>query len=143
MAVTITVQDVRNCISTGKNDAAIQSFIAVIDTADTCLDANQIPDAIQQVLKTNAVAHMLQLADGGQITSERDQDGASVTVATPKTGSGLSATTYGELVLTMQGADCIRAVIDQPKRFARPINPYGRNTETTQQSIFRSQRNRY
>lgn len=137
MAVTITVAEVRDCVNTTKSDGMIQNLITMIDGADQCLDANMVPDATQTVLKINAVAHLITLQDGGQVKSQRSFTGESVTVETPKTGSGLAATTFGELVLNLIGGDCIEALINRPKRFARSINPYNRDTDATQQNPYR------
>ena len=121
MAAILTIDDVRNVIETGASDHQIQMLINFVDQADACLDAAGVPCETQLLLKSYAVAHLLTMQSGGQVKSERDMDGASVSYSVPQGGYGLSATNYGQMILSMVGSDCIEDLIDKPQRFAGAI----------------------
>lgn len=78
MAVEITESEVLDGFSTSASSADIAAYIAVVDQADACLDANSVPDAIARQLKILGVRHLAtEGSDGGQVTEQRAVSGAS------------------------------------------------------------------
>lgn len=125
MAVTITASDVNDFYPSGASDAVINSLIAFIDQADTCLDANDIADETQKLLKIYAVCHMLTMQSGGGVKSETDMDGESVTFANAFDKEGLLGSPWGSMLRSMPGYSCIAALIDLPKRSVAILNATG------------------
>lgn len=117
MAVTITAADVQSYGITGA-EAMIDGYIALVDQADACLDKNEVPDETQRLLKINAVAHLMTLAQGGQIKSQSAPSGASRTFATP-TGGGFNLTNWGSMLKALDRYGCITGLIENDK--ARPL----------------------
>jgi hypothetical protein len=119
MAVRITQTDVREfCVEAESlSDSAINVYIEMVSQADACLDLNLVVDAVQRFLKLNAVCHYIVKSTGGQVKSERDMDGASVTFETYMTdGYGLSSTTFGQAILST-GNRCFLFMNARPSRF--------------------------
>ncbi len=119
MAIVISVADVKDfCAEAASlSDSAIQIYIDMVNQADACLDLNLIIDAVQKFLKLNAVCHYIAKAGGGQVKSERDMDGASVTFETYVTeGYGLASTTFGQAILST-GNICFEFMNAKPRRF--------------------------
>jgi hypothetical protein len=86
-----------------------------------CLD--NYTEAEQEQALALYVLHSVMLNQGGQVTSESTRTGASRSYAALQAGVGLSATHYGNQLLALSGAaDCIKAAIDKPQRFARSVN---------------------
>lgn len=102
--------------------ALLVGWLDTLSKADTCLQ-NYSAERIK-LLKAYAVAHFMAQQLGGEIVSEKSPTGASVSRKewTGK-GTGLRSTRFGDVLLGMNGSDCIAAVIDKPPRFARSINP--------------------
>lgn len=109
MAVTITTADVRAeypSESTGVSDTMLEGYIAQVDTADDCLDAYSVPDAVQTSLKMLGVGHLLHQSSGAaSVASERDANGAAVSY---RDGSMSSA--YNALV-SMDTYGCVVGVV--------------------------------
>jgi hypothetical protein len=119
MAVRITQTDVREfCVEAESlSDSAINVYIGMVSQVDECLDLNLVVDAVQRFLKLNAVCHYIAKANGGQVKTERDMDGASVTFETYITdGYGLSSTTFGQAILST-GNRCFLFMNARPSRF--------------------------
>ena len=126
MAEIITIADVQEFCPEAANlsDAVIQRYIDVVDQADTCLDAQSAPAAVQQLLKLSAVCHFLVRKFGGQIKSQRDFEGASVTFQTYESdGYGLLSTTFGQDIASSQYRDCFFFMDQQTNRFIVSGNP--------------------
>ena len=87
MPYVITYEDVTDGFSSSASQADIDAYIAITDIADTCLAANGVPDVVGQRLKVIAVRHMVQEADGGQVTQQRAVSGASRSFAQRGDGS--------------------------------------------------------
>ncbi len=86
-----------------------------------CLD--NYPEEQQEQALALYLLHVLMLNNGGQVTSESTRTGASRSYAAMQLGAGLMATHYGNQLLALSGAaDCIKAVVDKPQRFARSLN---------------------
>lgn len=118
--VVITPSDVKEVISTNLPDSVISGFIAFVDQADSCLDNNGVSDELQKSLKIYAVAHMIELQQGGSVKSETDMDGEGVTYTNEFKGSGLSSTSYGNLVQQMDTYGCVTRLY-KIKRFAYAV----------------------
>jgi len=116
MAAIITIQDVRDFFPTSAPDSVVNRYIALMAQADTCLDANNVPEVSQELLKLTAIAHLLTVQQGGGVKSETDMDGASVTFRDSKGQSP-----YIEQLRSMQGYSCVQSIIDKPKRFAAVV----------------------
>jgi hypothetical protein len=120
MAIVISVADVEDfCAEAASlSDSAIQIYIDMVNQADACLDLNLIIDAVQKFLKLNAICHYITQAGGGQVKSERDMDGASVTFETyQREGYGLVSTTFGQNILNSGNATCFGFMNAKPSRF--------------------------
>tara|TARA_R110000822_G_C14882201_1_gene446681 strand:+ start:99 stop:476 length:378 start_codon:yes stop_codon:yes gene_type:complete len=119
MAIVISVADIKDfCAEAASlSDATIQIYIDMVNQADECLDLNLIITAVQKFLKLNAVCHYITKAGGGQVKSERDMDGASVSFETYVTeGYGLASTSFGQAVLAT-GNTCFAFMDARPSRF--------------------------
>ena len=120
MAKFITVSDVTEFCEAASSvtNSAIQTYIDMVDQADECLDLNLVVTAVQKFLKLNAVCHYISQAGGGQVKSERDMDGASVTFETyQRDGYGLVSTTFGQNILNSGNSGCFDFMNSKPSRF--------------------------
>ena len=120
MATFITVTDVKDfCAEAASlSDSAIQIYIDMVSQADACLDLNLVVTAVQKFLKLNGVCHYITQAGGGQVKSERDMDGASVTFETyQREGYGLVSTTFGQNILNSGNSGCFGFMNAKPSRF--------------------------
>ena len=120
MAATITIEQVKEFYPTALPDSVIAGFIAFVAQADACLDANQVPDDIQTILKLNAIAHSLMQIDGGQVTSERSMTGATVTFKETGSKFGINSTTYGQVVASLDLNGCFTSLY-KSQRFLKAI----------------------
>ena len=78
MAVTITLSYVRaEYPNTQASDVMLTAFIATVDTADSCLDANGVSDAVQTALKLLGVGVIIE-STYGTVSSETSANGSSV-----------------------------------------------------------------
>ena len=78
MAVTITLSDVRaEYPQNQSSDTMLNAFIATVDNADACLDANGVPDAIQTALKLLGVGVIIE-STYGTVSSEQSANGSRV-----------------------------------------------------------------
>lgn len=125
MAAVITAADVNDFYPSGASDAVINSLIAFIDQADTCLDSSGISSDTQKLVKIYAVCHMLTMQFGGGVKSESDMDGESVTFGNAFDKEGLLSTAWGSMLRSMDGYSCIAALIDKPKRTSAILNATG------------------
>jgi len=83
MAVTITVSDVREeypDLSEGFSDRKITALIALVDQADMCLDANNVPDSLQECAKLAGVAFNFEVITESNETSTRSANGDAITL---------------------------------------------------------------
>ena len=78
MAVTITLSDVRAEYPNSQvSDTMLTAFIATVDAADACLDANGVSDPIQTALKLLGVGVIIE-STYGTISSEQSANGSRV-----------------------------------------------------------------
>lgn len=126
MAKVILVSNVNTfCPATeSMSPQAIQVYIDMVSEADACLDASGVSLPMQQFLKLNAVCHYAMKSLGGNIKSETDMDGASVSFDTYKAdGYGLESTTFGQAIKSSPHSDCFAFMDTQTNRF---IQAFGR-----------------
>lgn len=120
MAAIITIQDVKDFAPTSVPDSVINRYIALLATADQCLDEKGVPQPSQELVKLYAIAHMLTMQQGGGVKSETDMDGASVTFA----GMSQSGeTSYLEQLKSLDGYGCVKAIVNnsRQKRFSASV----------------------
>lgn len=119
MAATITVSEVKDNFPTTVVDTEIDMLIDFVNTADTCLDENSVPDNTAQILKLNAVRHMLTLqvnAGRGTVKSETAPSRAARTFNS-WVGEDLRATTYGSLLKQIDEFGCVSGLLLNSSRF--------------------------
>lgn len=121
MAVTITYADVTNGFSTSVPDAIVDLLISTVDEADACLDANNVSDSKQELLKITAVRHMATLMGSaesgkGAVTSESAPSGASRSYKAPSGGS-LESTSYGIMLKQLDAYGCVVSLLENNARF--------------------------
>ena len=127
MAVTITPADVKVVQPTTLPDSVIQDMIDCVDQADTCLDDAGVIDSKVTLLKTYAVAHQVLMAAGGSLSSQRAQSGAARSFAI-KTGQGLAATHWGQLLKSMDASGCVVGLLENTQQFnLLSIGPGGKS----------------
>lgn len=122
---TITVEEVKEFISTSLPDSVISAFISNIDKADSCLAGYDLTDEEIQTMKLYAVAHMIETSSRGDIKSQGAPSGASRSF---RDGTGLAGTQYGMTMQMMTGYTCLEAIIDSSNTlFFKSISPkYGK-----------------
>lgn len=125
MAVTITPEDINDFYPSGASDAVINALIAFVSQSDACLDSSGIPDEAQKLIKTYAVCHMLTMQLGGGVKSESDMDGESVTFANSFSKQGLLGSSWGSMLRSMPGYECVSGLIDKPARSSAILNASG------------------
>ncbi|MEQ3653692.1 MAG: hypothetical protein ABNH21_06585 [Glaciecola sp.] len=121
MASQLYVEDVQQFFDTTSSSYAIQLHISMLASIDSQLDELGLDPFEQQLLKLNTIAHLLTMAEGGQVKSESDMDGASASYNVNIEGQGFSATTFGQTAQGMRGFDVISDLFDKPKRFAGAV----------------------
>lgn len=121
MASQLHVDDVKKFFETTSNDYSIQLHISMLASIDSQLDELGLDPFEQQLLKLNTIAHLLTMAEGGQVKSESDMDGASASYNVSIEGQGFGATTFGQTAQGMRGFEIISELFDKPKRFAGSI----------------------
>jgi hypothetical protein len=124
MSVILTTGDVNAFCptSTSYDDSVIQMYIDVVSEADVCMTSNGIPDAMQKALKLNAICHQLTKQSGGQVKSQRDFEGASITFETYQSdGYGLESSTFGQFVKSSGYVDCFAFMDTKSNRFISAV----------------------
>lgn len=127
MAVTLTASEVKAFCPTagGLSDADIDMYIGVAGRADACLDNNQVDDDTQRLLKLNAICHLLTKKMGGQVKSQSDFEGASISWEIYQAkGYGLSSTTFGQQIKSLDFSGCFSFLDHKQGRFMQST---GRN----------------
>lgn len=98
----------------------VDIYIDLFADATTCL--SNYPESVQDLTIALAIAHMLTMSSGGQVTSEKTRTGASASYSA-WTGQGLLATQYGQQLNGLPSGQCVVNLFSQPQRFARSVNP--------------------
>lgn len=110
MAATITTADVLDGFSTSASTSDLEAYIAVVDQADACLDANAVPTVIQAQLKVLGVRHLASSAsDGGAVTEQTAISGASRKFAERRGG----ATSYLDTLRSIDTYGCVSATLQK------------------------------
>ena len=104
----------------GATQDTVDIYIDLFDDATVCLAT--YPQSTQDLTIALAIAHMLTMSSGGQVTSEKTRTGASASYSA-WTGQGLLATQYGQQLNGLPSGQCIIPLFSQPQRFARSILP--------------------
>lgn len=106
MAATVTLEELKEAYPSGLPDSVLNGFIAAVDAADACLDANVSDSDLQHTLKLLGAGHLVQLASGsGDLKSERAATGAAVTYKDGATTSAWSA------LVAMDKTGCVTGVV--------------------------------
>lgn len=124
LMVTISEAEVKAFCpaANGLSSADIQMYISVSGRADACLDASQVDEATQRLLKLSAICHLLTKKYGGQVSQQRDFDGASVSWAQyAATGYGLASTTFGQTIKSLDLTGCFNFLDQQQGRFLQSV----------------------
>lgn len=113
MAETITTSEVLDGFSTSASTADLTAYIAVVDQADACLDANSVPAAIQKHLKILGVRHLAANSnDRGNVIEEEAVSGARRVYSDKKSGD----TAYLETLRSIDRYGCVTAVLNYNAR---------------------------
>lgn len=113
------ITKVKSLVPNASNEA-VGMYLELFDEADACL-ANY-PKSVQELTKALAIAHMLTMNNGGQVTSERTRTGASASYAV-WTGQGLLSTQFGQQLNGLPSGQCVISLFSKPQRFARSVKP--------------------
>lgn len=125
MAVVITAEEVKSIQATTLPDSVIDDIIATLDQADACLDANEVPDATQRLLKLYGAAHMVYGSSKGNVSSERSPTGASRTYRDG--GSGLDSSPWGSQILQFDKFGCVTSLLSSDNTlYVASVGPGGR-----------------
>lgn len=116
MTVETTVKNLLPSATTEQ----IQIYLTLVEQADSCLE--NYPAEVADLAKALAIAHMLTLNGGGQVTSESTRTGASASYAVNQ-GKGILSTNFGQQLAALPAYACLKSFIGQPERFARSIKP--------------------
>lgn len=109
MAETITVTEVRNLTGTALPDYAIEGYISIVDGADECLDANNVPAAQQKLLKIYGAAHFVAMDSLGDGVKSKSSPHDSITY---KDGArDVTATKYGRQLQALDTYGCVTTII--------------------------------
>lgn len=119
MTVTINYDTVKALKPTA-TDTQIALYEGLFDAAENCLSS--YPQSVQDLTVGLAIAHMLQVSEGGSVTSETTRQGASASYSI-MSGTGLAATQYGQQLLGLPSSGCITNLFAKPVRFAKSIKP--------------------
>lgn len=108
MAATITIEEVKAEVKTSASDIIIQGLIDTANTADACLDAQNLTESQEKAAKLYFVAYNLDLQSSSNVTSETSATGASRSY---NRGNGTNSSGYGEALKAMAGGQCLLGVM--------------------------------
>lgn len=123
----IIVDDVTDfCPPAGSlSSAALQRYVDMANLTEACLVGKGADESIIEFLQLSLVCHLITKQFGGQVKSQSDFEGASVTFETYQTkGYGLESTTFGQNILSSAYYDCFKSYNKKPSTFIKSI---GRN----------------
>lgn len=119
MALIVPTFKVKALLPTA-TDEQINLYDGLFDDAELCLSAYS--QSIQDLALALAVAHMIEMSQGGSVTSETTRQGASASYAYFG-GKGLESTRYGQQLLGVPAGKCIIDLFAEPLTFAVSVNP--------------------
>lgn len=129
MATTITISDIKDGFTTSLSDDQINLAIAVVDQANTCLDANSVSSDIQKALKIYGARHILSMqanSGRGEVTSESAPSGASRSFASRKVDSS----PFYSLLKQLDKYGCVIGQLENEARIS--IRSVGRKRSNTE-----------
>ncbi len=127
MAVTISAADVIAVQPSSLPTSFIDGYIAIINGADACLDANNVSDEIQEQLKILGVAAMLYTSSKGNVESERSPTGAARTYKKSEGKDYLGDNPWGQQLKMLDRYGCVAAILQGPQRtYLKSVGPGGR-----------------
>lgn len=94
--------------------AEIAAVIAMVDSADDCMDAKAVPSSSGRLLKIYAARHLLTLGQNGgagTVTQQSSASGASRTMAGWTQGKGINATAFGGMVAQLDRWGCVSKLL--------------------------------
>lgn len=110
MPFVITKENVTDGFLTSAGDTDIDSFITVMNQADTCLTKNSVSDEIGRRLKILAVRHLLTLgSEGGSVVDQQSASGARRRFAERRSGT----TPHLDALRMLDGTGCVTAVLQK------------------------------
>lgn len=121
MCSPVTIEDVRQFMpaAAAVDDSTLQMYCDLASEQDACLIGAGASATKAKALKLNYIAHMITMSSGtsGEVVSERSPTGESVQYAAPASqGTGLAASSYGRVVLSLDSTGCFTSAI-KPQRF--------------------------
>lgn len=134
MAVTITSDEVKSGFSTTVAASEIDLLIAFIAGADTSLDAANVADGSQRLLKLYGIRHLLTLQANegrGTVTNEKAPSGAGRAFNANK-GEGIESTNFGKALLQMDKGRHVIQLIDNQTLVS--LGSIGRRSDDTVQA---------
>lgn len=112
MAVTITVQDVKDTITSSLSDPVIQRYIDSMETkVGVCIDTYDDDTAF--LIKTNLVAYQIAVNEDIQdVVNKKAPNGASITYSSPSNPqTGIMSNKYGRTVYNLDTNLCWKGFI--------------------------------
>lgn len=106
----------------GATQDDVDIYIDLFADAAPCLSGYTQP--IQDLTIALAMAHMMTMSSGGQVTSERTRTGASASYSV-WTGKGIESTQFGQQLNALPSGSCVIGLFSKPQRFIKSINPCG------------------
>lgn len=100
----------------------VDMYINLFDEAAQCL--SNYPESVQDFTIALAIAHMMTMSSGGQVTSEKTRTGASASYDV-WTGKGIESTQFGQQLNALPSGSCVIGLFSKPQRFIKSINPCG------------------
>lgn len=99
-------------------NAVVSTMIELVSQADACLSNYNLGEA--RLAKLYAIAHLMQMQEGGLIKAEKNHAGSSATYSEHKgKGTAMESTRFGSMVLAMNCGGCISTILNKPRRFAK------------------------
>lgn len=100
----------------------VDIYIGLFADASACLSG--YTQNIQDLTIALAIAHMMTMSSGGQVTSEKTRTGASASYSV-WTGKGIESTQFGQQLNALPSGSCVIGLFSKPQRFAVSIKPCG------------------
>ena len=105
MAITITIDDIKEYSGTTLSDTILNMYInSVTSKVGPCLE--RYDDDTANLIFLNLIAHLTTSSSQQKIQSESSPSGASISYATTVTKNGLGSTLFGEQVLMLDKYGC-------------------------------------
>lgn len=118
---TITIEEVKEIISTSLPDFMIQAMIDQMDSADACLNSLGLTDDQIKAVKMAGVLHIIELGNRGGVSSESTKTGASRSYFE---SDSLNSTMYGKQLQSLAGSECVIAKVgSDSKLYMMSVNP--------------------